>query len=184
MSSSDSFEILTNLCPEIEQGIRNVLSETLAKSKINDDLEEIRRESSNHAHPAAQYALLLFRKYANEVNALGYAEKSKNNNINEQSVGVNIPFKVVEDSEIVLTDVTQMSGYDAMKSHVFQIRALCLLFSIITIIIFAMNHELFSHNSWVTQHNLTYFNNQYVSIIAHYLLLYNLSLFIRTTALS
>ena len=157
MSNSDSFEILTNLCPEIEQGIRNILSETSTKSKINAELERIRKECTNDSHPAARYALLLFRKYANEVNALGYIDKTKNSSVSENSsqneVG-SIPSKLSEDvhGDVISTDVSQMSGYDAMKSHLFQIRFLCLLFSLTTAILFAVNPELFigPRHSWAT----------------------------------
>lgn len=162
MSGETIFDKLSHLCLEIEEGIRNLPTASdgpvvsgdeervhAAKSMqeiLNSQIEDLRAESYGDRAPEAQYAVLLFRKYAEEANRIRTAyeqvrREGQQNDNSEILADFSIPQYVYEGCG------EQLSGWAAMKRNIFWFRTLVALFSMLCIIMIALAPHVLNNGS-------------------------------------
>lgn len=145
-SSSDMTKtmVLTQLCPEIEQGIRNMNSD-IPREQINNDISNIRLESMKSAYPDVQYAILLFRKYANDANDKIDNLSAKPYEVDQfvGKVGTILSPYINDEAPPIPDIIVPLQGLSAFTRNIFKFRSATTFLSFVALVILCCTHEVF-----------------------------------------
>lgn len=146
------YDKLTALSEEIVQGIYNIHAfvppsgkgDALRKDELTQELAALRESSFSERSPEAEYALRLFRYYADMANAALHSMKNgdaaNGQRGNADSVALfEVPPFVYEGSP------EQLSGWSAVRKNIFWSRAFSALFSFLAFVVMACT-PFITHN--------------------------------------
>ena len=123
ISSKNVYDKLGELSGTIEEGIRSVSSD--ARANIESDILKIKREASKSGCPEADYAILLFKKYAEE------ASTASTQLLSDNMIGpfIDIPPFLYEGTG------EQLSGIESTSKNIFWMRSASAIFSFLCFVV-------------------------------------------------
>ena len=123
MQKSQAFETLTLLNEEISEGLRNLSDNP--KGKTNAEIEQLKENAYRKHSPEAEFALQLFRKYADIANSFkDQLIASRTEGSQHGSSRFEIPAYMYEGNR------EQLSGMKATKTNIFWCRTLVVVLTL------------------------------------------------------
>jgi hypothetical protein len=141
---SAAYEKLTLLNDEISQGIKNLSSEPA--DRLDTEIEELKTNSFRDRAPEAEFALQLFRKYADVANTIKDDRTSNKNSFPQiSSMLDSVPQFVYEGNR------EELAGRESFRKNIFWYRSVVFVMAFIVFMLFVTIREVRENQTMTPQ---------------------------------
>jgi hypothetical protein len=158
MQKSAAYEKLALLNAEIEQGIKNLSSESVAQ--LSTEIDNIKGNSFRDRAPEAELALQLFRKYADVANNIKDSAQGRNDTSQSAHGGLSSMLEAVP-AVIYEGHRDELAGRDSFRKNIFWYRCIVAVLGLTANIMFIttpfINHASLNAGMMIEARGIYYY---------------------------